>query len=83
VTEYFEARRSRKGGYGAFAVKDIEKHTVIMAEKPLFRANFFEVFLEYEQLTPEQKKEYLSLHGWKGIDKHKILSIFKTHRSVY
>jgi hypothetical protein len=54
-----------------------------MSEQPLFRASFTEVFWREEELTSEQKKEYHSLHGWKGIDNNEILSIFKTNRFVY
>lgn len=80
ITPFFEVRKSPKGGYGAFATKDIEVGTVIMSEKPLFRATFGEVFYEYEQLTFPQKVEYRSLHGWSALAKNRVLSIFKTNR---
>ena len=80
TNEHFEVNLSAKGGYGAFATKNITAGTVIMSEKPLFKANFCEVFLQYEQLTPKQREEYLTLHGWDGISTNKILSIFVTNR---
>ncbi|PVH89506.1 SET domain-containing protein [Cadophora sp. DSE1049] len=79
-SEYFEVRRSKKGGYGAFATKDIETETIIMVEKPLFRANFMEVFVELEKLTREQRREYRTLHGYTGLSPTKDLAIYKTNR---
>ncbi|KAF8853204.1 SET domain-containing protein [Acephala macrosclerotiorum] len=80
VTEFFEVHRSPKGGYGAFATKDIEVGTVVMSEEPLFRATFSEVFYKYENLTTEQRVEYRSLHGWSGLGLPRLLAIFKTNR---
>ncbi|KUJ18770.1 SET domain-containing protein [Mollisia scopiformis] len=80
VTEFFEVCKSPKGGYGAFATKDIEVGTVIMSEEPAFRATFGEVFYMYEGLTTEQRVEYRSLHGWSALAHNRILSIFKTNR---
>ncbi|KAK0104239.1 hypothetical protein ONS96_005331 [Cadophora gregata f. sp. sojae] len=79
-TEYFEARRSKKGGYGAFATKNIEAETIVMVEKPLFRATFMEVFVELEKLTREQRREYRTLHGYSGLSPTKDLAIYKTNR---
>ncbi|CZT44676.1 uncharacterized protein RSE6_04876 [Rhynchosporium secalis] len=79
-TEYFEVRRSKKGGYGAFARKDIEKGTVVMTEKSLFRANFLEVFFELEKLTKEQRREYRTLHGHMALSDSRELAIYKTNR---
>jgi len=83
TTEFFEVRKSPKGGYGAFAIKDIEKDIVIMAEKPLFRATYMEVYYKYESLSTSQREEYRSLHGWEGVNEHQVLSIFKTNRYVH
>jgi hypothetical protein len=82
VTDFFEVRKSPKGGYGAFATKDIEKDTVIIAEDPLFRATYLEVFYKYEALPAEKRDEYRSLFGWKGVSDHQVLAIFKTNRYV-
>ena len=51
-----------------------------MSEEPLFRASYMEVFLEYEALPVEKRAEYRSLHGWRGVNDHPILAIFKTNR---
>ncbi|RDL31091.1 uncharacterized protein BP5553_09880 [Venustampulla echinocandica] len=80
ATMYFEVRESPKGGLGAFAVQDIEEDTVIMAEEPLFKATFVEVFYEFEKLSKEKRGEYLSLYAWSGIERHKVLAIFSTNR---
>jgi hypothetical protein len=82
IVDFFEVRKSPKGGYGAFAIKDIEKGTVIMSEEPLFRANYLEVFYKYEALPAEKRDEYRTLFGWKGVSDHHILAIFKTNRYV-
>jgi hypothetical protein len=82
VTNFFEVRKSPKGGYGAFATKDIEKDTVIMSEEPLFRAAYIEVFYKYEALSLEEREEYRSLFGWKGVSEYQVLAIFKTNRYV-
>ena len=82
VTEFFEARRSPKGGYGAFAIRDIEQGTVIIAEKPAFRAEFMEVFTLYEKMAQEIRDEYRTLHGWEALSDHPVLAIFKTNRYV-
>ncbi|KAL2061406.1 hypothetical protein VTL71DRAFT_7679 [Oculimacula yallundae] len=79
-TEYFDVRRSKKGGYGAFATKDVEKGTIVMTEKPLFRASFMEVFFELEKLTKAQRQEYKTLHGHMELSDSRELAIFKTNR---
>lgn len=53
-----------------------------MTEKPLFRAAFMDVFVEYEALAAEQRKEYQTLHGYQGLSTNKTLAIFKTNRLV-
>ncbi|CZR55981.1 uncharacterized protein PAC_05869 [Phialocephala subalpina] len=80
VSEYFEVRKSPKGGYGAFATKDIEVGTVVMSEEPLFRAATMDVYYMYWNLTAEQRVEYRSLHGWSGLGLPRLLAIFKTNR---
>ena len=79
-TEFFEAHHSPKGGYGAFAIKDIPKDAVIIMEEALFTGTLVEVFHQFEQLSPEQRKDYMKLHAYRGFDTHKIPSIFKTNR---
>jgi hypothetical protein len=80
TTEYFEVRPSQKGGLGAFATKEIPWGTVIHREKALFTGTLMEVFYLYDQLSRDQRREYLDLHEFKRVGGHKILSIFKTNR---
>jgi hypothetical protein len=80
TTDFFEVRKSPKGGYGAFATKDLEKDTIIMSEEPLFRAAFMDVFIEFEKLPADKRAEYRTLFGWKGVSDNQILAIFKTNR---
>ena len=82
INEYFEVKPSPKGGLGAFALRDIPKDTVILAEKPLLKADILEIFFAYEQLTPKQQDDYKSLCYFKGISPHMVLGIFKTKRLV-
>ncbi|CAL3970430.1 unnamed protein product [Diplocarpon coronariae] len=80
TTEYFEARRSSKGGYGAFALDDIEEGTVVLKEKALFKASFVEVFSKLEGLTCEERREYRTLHGYEAMSHCRDLAIYKTNR---
>lgn len=80
MTPFFEVRISPKGGYGAFATRDIEVGTLVMTEEPLLRAMSGDVFFEYERLTAEQRREYRSLYGWAELSNNPIISIFKTNR---
>jgi hypothetical protein len=58
-TEFFEVRPSSKGGYGAFATKNILKDMVVMIEEALFTGTIVEVVYQFEQLIREQQKEYM------------------------
>lgn len=53
-----------------------------MSEEPLFRAAYIEVFYKYEALSLEEREEYRSLFGWKGVSEYQVLAIFKTNRYV-
>lgn len=64
----------------AYARKNIKKDTFIMEEDPLFIAEFMEVYYKFENLTMEQKKEYLTLCDWRGLEREKILAIFSVNR---
>jgi hypothetical protein len=83
INDFFEARTSPKGGLGAFAVVDIPKGTVIMAEEPLFRADPVEIYWKYEALNDEQRKEYRTLSCWFGIEDQRVPAIFTTNRFVF
>ncbi|TVY80446.1 SET domain-containing protein [Lachnellula suecica] len=78
--DFFEVRQSPKGGLGAFAIADIPKDTVIMAEEPLFRAEPVEIYWKYDSLTDEQRQEYRTLSYWLGIEDMKVPARFTTNR---
>lgn len=80
TTEFYEAKKSPKGGIGAFAIKTIPKGTIIQAEEPLMLANIMEVYHEYDKLSPEKRRLYKSLYGWKGVNPDPYMAIFKTNR---
>lgn len=80
ATESFVVRLSPKGGYGAFAIKDIHKDSVIITEAALFTGRIMEVFHLYEMLERKHRDDYMTLHAHTGFGTHKILSIFKTNR---
>lgn len=80
TTDYFEVKPSRKQGLGAFATKDIPQGTVVIAEKPLLAGAMVEVYMLYENLSPEERLEYRSLYGYQGVDPSYLLAIFKTNR---
>ncbi|KAM3084067.1 hypothetical protein ACMFMF_001423 [Clarireedia jacksonii] len=79
-SEFFEVRKSPKGGFGCFAVKDIPVRTIIHSEKPLFECSMVGVHYAFEQLTPEQREEYLSLYYYRGLTNHKVVAIYQTNR---
>ena len=82
--EYFEIRPSPKGGLGAFAIKDIQDNTAIIAENPLFRCHLHEEIEWCVDMLPRRlKDEYFGLHHWTGVDQSKVHGIFKTNRYVF
>jgi hypothetical protein len=78
--EFFKVSKSPKGGLGCFAVKDIPKGTVIHSEKPLFECSMVGVHYAFEQLTQEQREEYLNLYYYRGLVNHKVVAIYQTNR---
>ncbi|RKF54148.1 SET domain-containing protein 5 [Golovinomyces cichoracearum] len=78
-TEFFQVRKTLHKGYGAFASRNIDEGTIIMAEKPLMKAEVMTVYYEYEKLTKQQQNEFRSLAGWKILGPMPI-AIFKTNR---
>lgn len=51
-----------------------------MTEEALFTGTLVEVFHHFEQLSREQRNEYMKLHAHREFGTSKILSIFKTNR---
>jgi hypothetical protein len=77
---YFEIRISLKGGYGAFALQDIPRFTVILSEPSLLQATNGNVLEKFEALSQNEKKEFLRLASFDELDANKIIAIFKTNR---
>ncbi|CAA9961425.1 SET domain containing protein [Pyrenophora teres f. maculata] len=71
--EYYEVRTIPGKGYGCFALKPIARGTRILAEDPLLIVPIADYMLcdiekAFEELTPEQKKLYFTLHSGHGQD---------------
>ncbi|TAQ91160.1 hypothetical protein B7494_g520 [Chlorociboria aeruginascens] len=79
-TDLFEVRASPKGGLGVFALKDIEAGTVVHSEKPLFRADFIDVFYEHDKLSDAQKRVFKSLHCHRALHEIRTVAIYQTNR---
>ncbi|KAH8801404.1 hypothetical protein F5884DRAFT_513703 [Xylogone sp. PMI_703] len=79
VTEFFEVRGSPKGGYGAFALDDIDVGTVIFSEKPLFKAHEISFHHEYERLSQEQREEFATLSCNRGLSADPEIATFLTN----
>lgn len=77
--EFFQVRKTKQKGYSAFAIRDIEEGTTILAETPLMKAEIMTVYYEYERLTKQQQMEYRSLAGWEVLGPGPM-AIFKTNR---
>ncbi|KAI1759276.1 hypothetical protein GGR53DRAFT_523992 [Hypoxylon sp. FL1150] len=63
--EYFEVKKSRLGGFGAFAKKDLKRGEVILVEKPTLKANPWNFYGELEALAPELQATISRMHGHK------------------
>ncbi|POS87780.1 hypothetical protein EPUL_000381, partial [Erysiphe pulchra] len=78
-TEFFEVRKTLHKGFGAFAIRDIDEGTIILAEKSLMKAENMTIYHEFEKLSYQQRKEYCSLARWEMLGPGPI-AIFKTNR---
>ncbi|KAI0996907.1 hypothetical protein K3495_g11276 [Podosphaera aphanis] len=63
-TDLFEVRKTARRGYGAFATKNIEKGTIVLAEKSLMKAETMTIYHEFEKLSRQQQFEYYSMARW-------------------
>ena len=80
TTDLFDVRKSPKGGWGAFAIRDVERGTVVFSELPLFRTKIGNIYHEYENLTREQRAEYRTLAHWYKVNPTKVMGVFLTNR---
>lgn len=81
-TEFFQVKKTLLKGYGAFATKDIEEGTIIMAEAALFVANPHSVNEEIEKLPIPLQTEFLTLAANVNLSDSKPYAIFLTNRYV-
>ena len=80
VPPFFEIRRSQKGGYGAFALQDIEPYTIILEERALLEASNVDFIEKFEGLSLEEQVDFMSLACFDRIHPDKRISTFKTNR---
>ncbi|KAK4170368.1 hypothetical protein QBC43DRAFT_197754, partial [Cladorrhinum sp. PSN259] len=59
--EFFKIRPSKKGGLGAFAVRDLKAEEIILVEKPMLRTSPFFLRRDLAELPVEQKLYYMTL----------------------
>ncbi|RKF62670.1 hypothetical protein OnM2_031063 [Erysiphe neolycopersici] len=78
-TEFFEVRKTLQKGFGAFAIRDIDEGTIILAEKSLMKAENMTIYHEFEKLNYQQRKVFCSLARWEMLGPWPI-AIFKTNR---
>jgi hypothetical protein len=67
--EFFRIQRSKFGGLGAFAVRELKRGQTILVERPLLRTTHFRLMPDYHKLSDAAKKAYLSLHGGEDGDR--------------
>jgi hypothetical protein len=80
IAPYFEVRKSPKGGYGAFALKDIPRDTEILSEKALVQASSSDVRMHFSKLSADNQEAYLKLASFDDLDSDRTIAIFKTNR---
>lgn len=63
--EWFQVGKSKLGGYGVFASKDIDPCITILLEQPfLCLRNYNSLRQKYEKLNPEEKLVFDGLHAF-------------------
>ena len=67
--QFFKIQRSRFGGLGAFAVRELKRDQTILVERPLLRTTHFRLMPDYHKLSDAAKKAYLGLHGGEDGDR--------------
>ncbi|KAF3057228.1 hypothetical protein GL218_06122 [Daldinia childiae] len=68
--QYFEVKKSRLGGYGAFAKTDLRQGQLILAERPTLTASPVTLYQDIELLTPELRAAFYRMHGHKRSPDH-------------
>ncbi|KAI0847084.1 hypothetical protein F5Y00DRAFT_263896 [Daldinia vernicosa] len=68
--QYFEVKKSRLGGYGAFAKTDLKQGQLILAERPILTASPVTLYQDIEALAPELQAAFYRMHGHKRSPDH-------------
>jgi hypothetical protein len=55
---------------GAFAVKDLKKGDLILAERPVLRTNWFDLIRDFENLPEDDQKILMDLHRSEEEENH-------------
>ncbi|KAI1465413.1 uncharacterized protein F4812DRAFT_438619 [Daldinia caldariorum] len=83
ANQYFEIKKSRLGGYGAFAKTDLKCGQLILAEQPALKANPITLYQDIAELAPELRAAFYRMHGHKRSPEHdKRQAIFLTNAFV-
>ncbi|KAI8961985.1 hypothetical protein F5Y11DRAFT_324291 [Daldinia sp. FL1419] len=68
--QYFEVKKSRLGGNGAFAKMDLKKGQLILAELPIITATPMTLYRDIESLAPEIRGAFYRMHGHQRSPQH-------------
>ena len=68
---YFQVKRSQLAGWGAFAIRRLEKGDKILVEKPLFTATNHTLFDGFANLSKPLRNVAYSLHANSNLERIK------------
>ena len=68
---YFQVKRSQLAGWGAFAIRRLEKGDKILVEKPLFTATNQSLFDGFANLSKPLRAAAYSLHANSNLERIK------------
>ncbi|KAI0178755.1 hypothetical protein GGR52DRAFT_569662 [Hypoxylon sp. FL1284] len=78
--EYFEVKKSRLGGIGAFAKRDLKQGELILVERPVIKATTWNFEEELDKLAPELQAAVGRMHGHKrSYDQKHPMAVFMTN----
>lgn len=81
--EWFKVGKSKLGGYGVFALKDIDPSTTILLEHPFLRLrNYNSLRQKYENLNPEEKLVFDGLHAFAKNQSDELMQRANANRYV-
>lgn len=68
---YFQVKRSQLAGWGAFAIRRLEKGDKILVEKPLFTATSLTLFDAFANLSKRLRDVAYNLHANSNLERIK------------